>query len=91
MIICVVYYFFCRSIFMSWKLCIFANSNYLQIMDNNDTSPTASEPAVLYGQANPSGHIPRQGIPANCMTVDEYFDGLIAEIHKEYARIRGDI
>ena len=27
---------------MSWNLCIFANSKYLQIMDNNDTSLLAS-------------------------------------------------
>ena len=58
-------------------------------MDNNDTTPTASEPAVLYGGAQSSGPTPRQEIPANCMTVDEYFDELIELLRQDYARIQG--
>lgn len=58
-------------------------------MDNNDTTPTASETAVLYGQANTPGHIHQQEIPTNCMTVDEYFDELIELLRQDYARIQG--
>lgn len=49
----------------------------------------AAESPVEYGRQNREHR--RQDLPPNCMTVDEYFDGLIAEIHKEYARLRGDI
>lgn len=54
----------------------------------------AAEPATAFKRLDPVTHTPvrptKRGIPADCMTVDEYFDGLIAEIHKEYARLRGD-
>lgn len=51
--------------------------------------PTASEPAVAYARRNHVGR--KRELPPDCMTVDEYFDGLMEEIRKEYARLRGDI
>lgn len=54
----------------------------------------AAEPATAYKRLDPVTHAsvrPRKrGIPADCMTVDEYFDELIALIRQDYARLRGD-
>lgn len=53
-------------------------------------SHNAAEPAFAYGESATARQPHKYEIPPDCMTVDEYFDGLMKEIHKEYARLRGD-
>ena len=51
----------------------------------------AAEPATAYKRIDPVTHTPvrptKREIPADCMTVDEYFDELIALIRQDYARL----
>ena len=50
-------------------------------------APVAAEPAFAYGEIATARQPRKREIPPDCMTVDEYFDGLMEEIHKEYARL----
>ena len=51
----------------------------------------AAEPVTTYKLLDPITHASarptKRGIPADCMTVDEYFDELIALIRQDYARL----
>ena len=58
----------------------------------SNSIPETSEPVTAYARLDSVSHKPigKQEIPPDCMTVDEYFDELLALIHQDYARLRGE-
>lgn len=65
-----------------------------KIINREVQTSAVAEPATVYKRIDPVTHTPvcptKREIPADCMTVDEYFDELIALIRQDYARLRGD-
>ena len=56
-----------------------------------DSTVTASEPVAVYGSCSPysSERIARvsarEQVLANTVSVDQYFDELISQVHRDYA------